>query len=147
LAGFHVSRRPDCDRARLIDHDRRFARPDGFDLLPAMLQQLFVAISSFNFLAIPLFAFTGGILAEGGIAKILMDLATITIGRGRGGMGTSIVASTMICHGILGSSSADAAAIGKVTLPTFAGAGLPAAVQHRPARNRRGYRHADPADQ
>src|ERR1700721_1854685 len=74
--------------------------PDGFDLLPAMLQQMFVSASSFNFLAIPLFVFTGGILAEGGIAKILMDLATMTIGRGRGGMGASIIASAMVFHGI-----------------------------------------------
>src|SRR6202140_5866235 len=99
--------------------------PDGFDVLPALIEQMFVAISSFNFLAIPLFVFTGGILAEGGIAKILMDLATITIGRGRGGMGASIVASAMVFHGISGSSSADAAAIGKVTLPTLRAQGYP----------------------
>ncbi len=99
--------------------------PDGTDLLPALVEQMFIAVSSFNFLAIPLFVFTGGILAEGGIAKILMDLATITIGRGRGGMGASIVASAMIFHGISGSSSADAAAIGKVTLPTLRAQGYP----------------------
>jgi C4-dicarboxylate transporter DctM subunit len=54
-----------------------------------------------------------------------MDLATITIGRGRGGMGASIVASAMVFHGISGSSSADAAAIGKVTLPTLRAQGYP----------------------
>src|ERR1700704_495083 len=63
--------------------------PDGFDLLPALVEQMFSAVSSFNFLAIPLFIFAGGILAEGGIAKILMDLASITIGRGRGRLGGS----------------------------------------------------------
>jgi C4-dicarboxylate transporter DctM subunit len=104
--------------------------PDGRDLLPALVEQMFIAISSFNFLAIPLFVFTGGILAEGGIAKILMDLATITIGRGRGGMGASIVASAMIFHGISGSSSADAAAIGKVTLPTLRAQGYPLPSHH-----------------
>jgi C4-dicarboxylate transporter DctM subunit len=99
--------------------------PDGFDVLPALIEQMFVAISGFNFLAIPLFVFTGGLLAEGGIAKILMDLANLTIGRGRGGMGASIVASAMVFHGISGSSSADAAAIGKVTLPTLRQQGYP----------------------
>ena len=93
--------------------------PDGFDLLPALVEQMFIAVSSFNFLAIPLFVFAGGVLAEGGVAKILMDLASITIGRGRGGFGASIVMSAMVFHGISGSSSADAAAIGKVTLPTL----------------------------
>jgi tripartite ATP-independent transporter DctM subunit len=99
--------------------------PDGFDVLPALIEQMFVAISSFNFLAIPLFVFTGGLLAEGGIAKILMDLANLTIGRRRGGMAASIVASAMVFHGISGSSSADAAAIGKVTLPTLRQQGYP----------------------
>ncbi len=110
--------------------------PDRFDLMPALVEQMFIAISSFNFLAIPLFVFAGGVLAEGGIAKILMDLMTITIGRGRGGLGASIVMSAMVFHGISGSSSADTAAIGR----------LPVAVQRRPARGRRGHRHADSAD-
>jgi C4-dicarboxylate transporter DctM subunit len=99
--------------------------PGGVEVLPALVEQMFSAISSFSFLAIPLFVFTGGLLAEGGIAKILMDLATITIGRGRGGMGASIVASAMVFHGVSGSSSADAAAIGKVTLPTLRAQGYP----------------------
>jgi tripartite ATP-independent transporter DctM subunit len=99
--------------------------PDGFDLLPALVEQMFIAVSSFNFLAIPLFVFAGGVLAEGGVAKILMDLASITIGRGRGGLGASIVMSAMVFHGISGSSSADAAAIGKVTLPTLRTQGYP----------------------
>jgi C4-dicarboxylate transporter DctM subunit len=99
--------------------------PGGVEVLPALVAQMFSAISSFSFLAIPLFVFTGGLLAEGGIAGILMDLATITIGRGRGGMGASIVASAMVFHGISGSSSADAAAIGKVTLPTLRAQGYP----------------------
>src|ERR1700730_5222579 len=99
--------------------------PDGFDLLPALVEQMFIAVSSFNFLAIPLFVFAGGVLAESGVAKILMDLASITIGRGRGGLGASIVMSAMVFHGISGSSSADAAAIGKVTLPTLRTQGYP----------------------
>src|SRR5258708_20641276 len=99
--------------------------PDGFELLPALVEQMFIAVSSFNFLAIPLFVFAGGVLAEGGVAKILMDLASITVGRGRGGLGASIVMSAMIFHGISGSSSADAAAMGKVTLPTLKAQGYP----------------------
>src|ERR1700730_19444105 len=92
--------------------------PDGFDLLPALVEQMFIAVSSFNFLAIPLFVFAGGVLAEGGVAKILMDLASITVGRGRGGLAASIVMSAMVFHGISGSSYADAGPIGKGTLPT-----------------------------
>src|ERR1700730_17676570 len=99
--------------------------PDGRDLLHALVEQMFIAVSSFNFLAIPLFVLAGGILAESGVAKVLMDLASITVGRGRGGLGASIVMSAMVFHGISGSSSADAAAIGKVTLPTLRPRGYP----------------------
>lgn len=99
--------------------------PGGSAFLPALLQQMFITISSFNFLAIPLFVFTGAILAEGGIAKYIMDLVTITIGRGKGGLGASVVGSAMVFHGISGSSSADAAAVGKVSLPTLQAQGYP----------------------
>ena len=33
--------------------------PDGSDLMPALVEQMFIAVSSFNFLAIPLFVFAG----------------------------------------------------------------------------------------
>jgi tripartite ATP-independent transporter DctM subunit len=93
--------------------------PDGTTLMPALVQHIFHSISSFNFIAIPLFVFAGGVLSTGGIAKILMDLATLIIGHGRGGLGAAIVGSSMVFHGISGSSSADAAAIGRVMIPTM----------------------------
>ncbi|MBV8915214.1 MAG: TRAP transporter large permease, partial [Acetobacteraceae bacterium] len=43
-------------------------------------------------------------------------LAEITVGRGRGGLGSAVVLSTLFFHGISGSSTADTAAIAKVTL-------------------------------
>jgi C4-dicarboxylate transporter DctM subunit len=101
------------------------ASPGGAALLPALPEQVFTAVSSFTFLAIPLFILTGGILAEGGVAKNLMDLMGITIGRGRGGLGASVVMSSLFFHGISGSSSADAAAISKITLPKLKEQGYP----------------------
>ena len=50
--------------------------PDGFAILPALPQYMFDALSSFNFLAIPLFIFAGALMAEGGVAKSLMDEGT-----------------------------------------------------------------------
>ena len=99
--------------------------PDGMTLLPGLVESVFGAISHLNFISIPLFVFAGGILAESSVAKIIMDFITITIGRGPGGMGAAIVVSSMLMHGISGSSSADAAAIGKVTLPTLREQGYP----------------------
>jgi C4-dicarboxylate transporter DctM subunit len=97
----------------------------GTELLPALPQVLFNTLNSFTFLTIPLFVFAGSIMAEGGVAKSLMDLASVTIGRGRGGLGSSVVVSTMLFSGISGSSTADTAAIGKITMPSMKAQGYP----------------------
>jgi C4-dicarboxylate transporter DctM subunit len=97
----------------------------GSDLLPALPQVIFNTLNSFSFLTIPLFVFAGSIMAEGGVAKSLMGLASATLGRGRGGLGTSMIASTLMFSGISGSSSADTAAIGKITLPSMKEQGYP----------------------
>lgn len=99
--------------------------PDGAALLPSVPQQIFHALNSFPFLTIPLFIFAGAIMAEGGVASRLMEIAEMTVGRGRGGLGAAIVVSAMFFHGISGSSTADTAAIGKVTLPTLRQQGYP----------------------
>ncbi len=100
--------------------------PNGLELLPGLPQQIYDALSSFNFLAIPLFIFAGALLSEGGVAKNLMELASRTIGRGRGGLGVSVIGSTMLFSGISGSSSADTAAISKVANPSLKEQGYPA---------------------
>ena len=94
-----------------------FLSPGGAQLLPTIPQEIFRSLNSFVLLTIPLFILAGTIMAQGGIAGRLMDLARITVGRGRGGLGAAIVVSTMFFHGISGSSTADTAAIGRVTLP------------------------------
>ena len=99
--------------------------PGGSELLPALPQTLFNTSNSFPFLTIPLFILAGSIMAEGGVAKSLMDLAVATVGRGRGGLGSSVVVSTMFFSGISGSSTADTAAIGKITLPSLTEQGYP----------------------
>jgi C4-dicarboxylate transporter DctM subunit len=103
-----------------------FFAPNGLELLPGLPQQIYDALSSFNFLAIPLFIFAGALLSEGGVAKNLMELASRTIGRGRGGLGVSVIGSTMLFSGISGSSSADTAAISKVADPSLKAQGYPA---------------------
>src|SRR5437588_9847063 len=76
--------------------------PGGSDLLPIVPQQMFNSLSSFTLLTIPLFIFTGTLMARGGVAHRLMDFAEVTAGRGRGGLGAAIVVSTMFFHGISG---------------------------------------------
>jgi tripartite ATP-independent transporter DctM subunit len=94
-------------------------------LLPLVPQEIFRSLNSFPLLTIPLFILAGTIMAQGGVANRLMDLATLTVGRGRGGLGAAIVVATMFFHGISGSSTADTAAIGRVTLPALRRQGYP----------------------
>lgn len=93
-----------------------FSIPDGSLLVLAVPEQIFHSLDSFPFLTVPLFILAGVTMAEGGVAKRLMVLAEITVGRGRGGLGSAVVLSTLFFHGISGSSTADTAAIAKVTL-------------------------------
>ena len=94
-------------------------------MLGALPQQIFNAFNSFPFLTIPLFIFAGTIMAEGGVAGRLMGLTEVTVGRGRGGLGSAMVIAAIFFHGISGSSTADTAAIGKVTLPSLERQGYP----------------------
>jgi C4-dicarboxylate transporter DctM subunit len=102
-----------------------FYSPGGAELLPLVPQEIFKSLNSFPLLTIPLFIFAGTLMAHGGVAKRLMDFAEVTIGRGRGGLGTSVIISTMFFHGVSGSSTADTAAIGRVSLPVLKEQGYP----------------------
>jgi C4-dicarboxylate transporter DctM subunit len=99
--------------------------PAGPGILPVVPQEIFRSLNSFPLLTVPLFIFAGTIMAEGGVAKRLMDLAENTVGRGRGGLASATVVSTMFFHGISGSSTADTAAIGRVTIPALRAQGYP----------------------
>lgn len=89
----------------------------GAELLQIIPQELFRSLTSFPLLAIPLFVFAGSIMAQGGAAKRLITIADLTVNRGRGGLAGAVVVSTMLFSGISGSSTADTAAIGQVSLP------------------------------
>jgi tripartite ATP-independent transporter DctM subunit len=99
--------------------------PGGLNLLAILPQEIFRSLSNFPILTIPLFIFAGTIMAQGGIGKRLTDFAEATIGRGKGGLGMAVVVSTMFFHGISGSTTADTAAIARVTIPSLVRQGYP----------------------
>jgi tripartite ATP-independent transporter DctM subunit len=82
-------------------------------------------MSAFSLLAIPFFILAGAIMAVGGMAERLVNLAKVFVGFIRGGMAiVNIVASTMFgC--LSGSSVADTAAIGSVMIPQMIKNGYP----------------------
>ena len=82
-------------------------------------QKFIAGIDSFTLLAIPLFILAGTIMGYGGIARRIVNLAMVFVGRLRGGLGMVSVLSTMFFSGVCGSASADTAAIGSVTIPAM----------------------------
>jgi tripartite ATP-independent transporter DctM subunit len=93
--------------------------------LEAVMLKTSDGMDDFALLAIPFFILAGGIMAEGGMATRLVNLAKVFVGFIRGGLSlVNILASTMFgC--ISGSSVADTAAIGSVMIPEMEKAGYP----------------------
>lgn len=93
--------------------------------LEAVMLKTSDGMDDFALLAIPFFILAGGIMAEGGMAVRLINLAKVFVGFIRGGLSlVNILASTMFgC--ISGSSVADTAAIGSVMIPQMVKAGYP----------------------
>ena len=82
-------------------------------------------MDDFPLLAIPFFILAGAIMAEGGMAERIINLAKVFVGFIRGGLAlVNILASTMFgC--ISGSSVADTASIGSVMIPQMIRSGYP----------------------
>src|SRR5215208_4699886 len=93
--------------------------------LEAVMLKVSGGMSGFSLLAIPFFILCGAIMAVGGMAERLVNLAKVFVGFIRGGMAlVNIVASTMFgC--ISGSSGADTAAVGSVMIPQMIRNGYP----------------------
>ncbi|WP_437887927.1 TRAP transporter large permease [Phytobacter sp. V91] len=93
--------------------------------LEAVMIQLTNGVNKFSLLAIPFFILAGAIMAEGGIARRLVNFAYIFVGFIRGGLSlVDIVASTFF-GAISGSSVADTASIGSVMIPEMDKKGYP----------------------
>jgi TRAP-type C4-dicarboxylate transport system permease large subunit len=72
---------------------------------------------SFIILAAPLFILAGNIASRGGVARAIIDLATVLVGRFRGGLAYVNVLDSMIFGGISGSAVADVSALGTFLIP------------------------------
>src|SRR5258705_12940505 len=93
--------------------------------LEAVMLKVSGGMSGFSLLGIPFLILGGAIMAVGGMAERLVNLARVFVGFIRGGMAlVNIVASTMFgC--ISGSSVADTAAVGGVMIPQMIKNGYP----------------------
>jgi tripartite ATP-independent transporter DctM subunit len=93
--------------------------------LEAVMLKISDGTDDFALLAIPFFVLAGAIMAEGGMAVRLINLAKVFVSFIRGGLAlVNILASTLFgC--ISGSSVADTASIGSVMIPQMAKQGYP----------------------
>ena len=88
----------------------------GIPLTP-LAQRMVASLDSFPLMTIPFFILAGHIMAEGGIAKRILEFASILVGRLRGGLAMINIVGSMFFGGTTGSSVADVASIGPVLIP------------------------------
>ncbi|MEY4939001.1 MAG: hypothetical protein RIQ93_736 [Verrucomicrobiota bacterium] len=80
-------------------------------------QRMATGLDSFALLAIPFFILSGQLMNRGGIARRLIDLAKVVVGRFPGGLAYVNILGSMLFGSISGSAVAAAAAIGGVMTP------------------------------
>ncbi|MES3001493.1 MAG: TRAP transporter large permease [Pseudomonadota bacterium] len=76
-------------------------------------------VEPFILIAVPLFVFTGELLAKGGVGKRLVEFSRVLFGWLPGGLGVVTVVSCMLFGGVSGSAIADTAAIGSLIIPSM----------------------------
>src|SRR5580700_1244735 len=95
--------------------------------LEAVMLQISNGVSKVAMLTIPFFVLAGAIMAEGGMARRLVDFANVLVGfmRLRGGLSVVNIVATTFLSGISGSAVADISAVGSVMIPQMEQAGYP----------------------
>ncbi|MEN8662959.1 MAG: TRAP transporter large permease [Lentimonas sp.] len=90
----------------------------GYDQIPLSLaSDLANGIDSFALLAIPFFILAGELMGSGGLARRLIDLATVLVGRLPGGLALVNTLTCMLFGAISGSAVAAVSSIGGTLIP------------------------------
>ncbi len=88
-------------------------------VMPLFAQKMFAQLNSFTLLAMPYFILAGSIMTAGGISRQLVDFARALVGHFRAGLAHASIVASMAVAGVSGSSTADAAAIASISIPTM----------------------------
>lgn len=80
-------------------------------------QKAFSGLDSFPLMAVPFFMLAGSLMTNGGIAKRIVDVADLLVGKVTGGLGMATVAASMFFAAISGSAQATVSAMGTMMLP------------------------------
>jgi TRAP-type C4-dicarboxylate transport system permease large subunit len=90
----------------------------GLDLM-IIAQRMVNGMESIPLIAIPFFILAGQIMSEGRIAERLVNLASLFVGRIRGGLAMINCVDSMFFGGISGSAVADVSSLGSVMIPAM----------------------------
>jgi tripartite ATP-independent transporter DctM subunit len=91
----------------------------------AVMLKISDGTDDFSLLAIPFFVLAGAIMAEGGMAVRMINLAKVLVGWIRGGLAIVNIFASTLFGTISGSSVADTASIGSVMIPQMVRQGYP----------------------
>ncbi|MGL1893594.1 MAG: TRAP transporter large permease [Spirochaetaceae bacterium] len=83
----------------------------------ALIDRTYSSFNSFLLLSVPFFLLAANLMNSSGVTEKLMGLSRTTVGHLPGGLGHVNVFVSMLFAGISGSSTADAAGIGKILIP------------------------------
>ena len=99
----------------------------AFTQIPLSLvaQSMFSSMNSFIMAAVPLFILAGILMDEGGVAEKIFDFANALVGWVPGGLGQVTIVSSVIFAGISGSSVADVASVGAISITEMTKNGYP----------------------
>lgn len=90
---------------------------DGASIVTAVLGALpFTSSASYTLFAVPMFILLGALVANAGISGRIFGAAGAILGRLPGGVAATTVIATAIFSGISGSSAADVATMGKISV-------------------------------
>lgn len=82
-------------------------------------QRLFAGVDSSALMAIPFFVLAGDLMNRGGMAKRMVAMANIIVGRATGGLAIVTILGCMFFAAISGSGVATAAAMGSIMIPAM----------------------------
>lgn len=88
-------------------------------------QRLFNGVTSFTFLAVPMFVLAGEIMVRGLLIDRLLEVARAFVGHLQGGLAQVNILSSVFFAGISGSGQADIAAMGSTMMPAMEKEGYP----------------------
>ena len=80
-------------------------------------QKAFSGLDSFPLMAVPFFMLAGSLMTTGGIARRIVEVADLLVGKITGGLGMATVAASMFFAAISGSAQATVSAMGTMMLP------------------------------